>query len=187
LRRRRKRLKKIEVRISGLGGQGVVLAGQTLGRAAVYNGNNVVQTQSYGAEARGSTAKSEVIISDARIGFPVIRKCDILVAMSQEAVEKNIKDLKEDGILVIDSSTVKNAPKIRAKILEIPATQIAEKTFREKIYANMVMLGVLTRLIGILDESMEKAIMDTVPEKVLSANLQAYKKGKELIGKNTSS
>lgn len=180
-------MKKIEVRISGLGGQGVVLAGQILGRAAIYDGKNVVQTQSYGAEARGSTAKSEVIISDGKIGFPVIRKCDILVAMSQEAIEKNIKDLKDDGILVIDSSTVKSAPKIRAKILEIPATQISEKTFRAKIYANMIMLGVLTKLIGILDKPMEKAIMDAVPENVLSANLQAYKKGKGLFGKNTLS
>ncbi len=73
------------MRISGLGGQGVVLAGQILGRAAVYDGKNVVQTQSYGAEARGSTAKSEIIISDGKIGFPMVRKCDVLVAMNQEA------------------------------------------------------------------------------------------------------
>ncbi|RLI42851.1 2-oxoacid:ferredoxin oxidoreductase subunit gamma, partial [Candidatus Bathyarchaeota archaeon] len=107
---------KVEVRISGLGGQGVILAGQILGRAAVHDGKNAVQTQSYGAEARGSAAKSEVIISDDKIGFPVVRKCDILVAMSQEAVEKNVKDLKEDGILVVDSLMVKNVPKVKARV-----------------------------------------------------------------------
>jgi 2-oxoglutarate ferredoxin oxidoreductase subunit gamma len=84
-------MRRTELRICGFGGQGVVLAGQVLGRAAVYDGWNVVQTQSYGAEARGTTAKSEVIISNSRIGFPAVRRCDILVAMDQEALDVNIK------------------------------------------------------------------------------------------------
>jgi 2-oxoglutarate ferredoxin oxidoreductase subunit gamma len=176
-------LKKVEVRISGLGGQGVVLAGQILGRAAVYDGKNVVQTQSYGAEARGGAAKSEVIISDGKVGFPMVRKCDILIAMSQEAVAKNIKDLKEDGMLFIDSSIVKDVPETKARTFKIPATQIAEKSFGEKLYANMLMLGALTKITEIVSEKfMEKAIMNIIPEKVLSTNLQAYKKGKGLIG-----
>jgi len=171
-------LKKIEVRISGLGGQGVVLAGQILGKAAVYKGKNVVQTQSYGAEARGSTAKSEVIISDGKIGFPIIRKCDILIAMSQEAVEKNIKDLKEDGILLIDSIKVKKVPHTKARIFKIPATEIAEKTFHAKIYANMVMLGALTNITKISNEkSFTRAIKEIVSTEVININLRAYKKG----------
>jgi len=174
-------LKKIEVRISGLGGQGVVLAGQILGRAAAYSGKNAVQTQSYGAEARGSAAKSEVIISEGKIGFPMVRKCDILVAMSQEAVEKNSKDLKEDGILLVDSSTVKKMPETKARIIEIAATQIAERSIGEKLYANMVMLGALTRTTDIVDhKSMEKSIIDTVPKKAIDLNMRAYEKGREL-------
>jgi len=174
-------LKKTEVRISGLGGQGVILAGQILGKAAVYDGKNAVLTQSYGAEARGSAAKSEAIISHGKIGFPIVRKCDILIAMNQEAVAKNIKDLKEDGMLFIDSSIVKNVPETKARTLKIPATQIAEKSFGEKLYANMIMLGALVRTTEIVSEkSMEKAIMNTVPEKALPTNLQAYRKG--LIG-----
>jgi len=171
-------LKKIEVRISGLGGQGVVLAGQILGKAAVYKGKNVVQTQSYGAEARGSAAKSEVIISDGKIGFPIIRKCDILIAMSQEAVEKNIKDLKEDGILLIDSIKVKKVPHTKARIFKIPVTEIAEKTFHAKIYANMVMLGALTNITKISNEkSFTRAIKEIVSTEVININLRAYKKG----------
>jgi len=173
-------LKKIEVRISGLGGQGVVLAGQILGRAAAYSGKNAVQTQSYGAEARGSAAKSEVIISEGKIGFPMVRKCDILVAMSQEAVEKNSKDLKEDGILLVDSSTVKKMPETKARIIEIAATQIAEKSSGEKLYANMVMLGALTKTTDIVDhKAMEKSIIDTVPKKAIDLNMRAYEKGRE--------
>lgn len=171
-------MKKIEIRISGLGGQGVVLAGQILGRAVVYHGKNAVQTQSYGAEARGSAAKSEVIISDGKIGFPMVRKCDILVAMSQEAVEKNIKDLKGDGILLIDSSTVKKAPETKARIFKIPATEIAEKMLKAKIYANMVMLGALTSITKIANEkSFTRAIKETVSTKAVNMNLHAYQKG----------
>jgi 2-oxoglutarate ferredoxin oxidoreductase subunit gamma len=171
-------MKKIEVRISGLGGQGVVLAGQILGRAAVYSGKNAVQTQSYGAEARGSGAKSEVIISDGKIGFPMVRKCDVLVAMSQEAAEKNIKDLKEDGALIVDSSTVGKIPETKAETIRIPATQMAEKATGEKLYANMVILGALTKMIKDINEkSMRKAIEEAVPKPVVALNLQAYEKG----------
>lgn len=168
------------MRICGLGGQGVVLAGQILGRAAAYDGKNVVQTQTYGAEARGSAAKSEVIISDGRIGFPMIRKCDLLIALSQEAVEKNIKDLKEEGKLLMDSGMIKNVPETKAEVHKIPATQIAEKSSGDRLYANMVMLGALTRVAGTVSEdSMEKAIIDTVSENAKTANLQAFRKGLE--------
>lgn len=174
-------MKKVEVRICGLGGQGVVIAGQILGRAAVYSGKYAVQTQSYGAEARGGGAKSEVIIADGRIGFPVVRKCDVLVAMSQETMDKNVKDLKEDGILFIDSSTVKEAPEIKARIIKIPATETAEKSFGERLYANMIMLGALTKATRIVsEEAMEDAIRDSVPEKAADTNVQTYKKGIEL-------
>jgi len=172
---------KIEIRISGLGGQGVVLAGRILGEAAVYSGKNAVQTQSYGAEARGSAAKSEVIMSDGKIGFPMVRKCDILIAMSQEAVEKNVKDLKKKGLLIIDSTTVKDTPKIEARILKIPATETSTKVLGEKLYANMIMLGALVKITGMVNEEfMEKVISNTFPEKFVSINIEAYKKGKEL-------
>ena len=173
---------RVEIRISGLGGQGVVLAGYILGKAAVYDGKNVVQTQSYGAEARGSAAKSELIISDEKIGFPMVRKCDILVAMSREAVKKNLKDLKKNGILLIDSSYVKSEVKAEAKIFKIQATHIAEKLYGQKIYANMVMLGALTKITNIVNEnSMEQAIKNVVPKETITKNIQAYKKGIEII------
>ena len=175
-------MKKVEVRISGLGGQGVVLAGQILGRAAVYDGKNVVQTQSYGAEARGSIAKSEVIISDGKIGFPIVRRCDILVAMNQEALDRDLKDLKEDGVLIVDSTYVKKIPETKAKIFKIPATEHAEKTFGDKIYANMLMLGALTKMTNIVSEkAMKKAIQDAVAKNIVNINKKAYKKGKQLI------
>jgi len=168
--------KRTEVRISGLGGQGVVLAGEILGRAAVYEGKYAVQTQDYGAEARGTAAKSEVIISDGKIGFPKVIKCDILVAMSQSAVEIHLKDLKKNGILIIDEDMVKHLPETKAKVFRVPATKTAE------IYANVVMLGALTKITGIVKEkAIKKAIADSVPETAREANIQAFKEGLKLI------
>jgi 2-oxoglutarate ferredoxin oxidoreductase subunit gamma len=172
-------LGRVEVRICGLGGQGVVLTGQILGKAAVYDGWNAVQTQSYGAEARGTTAKSEVIISASPIGFPMVRKCDILVAMSQEALDKNVNDLKEGGFLLIDGEIVKSVPRINAKVYAVLAAKIAEENFGDSLYANMVILGALNKLTNLVrDESVEKAIAETVPKSTVAINVQAYRKGK---------
>jgi 2-oxoglutarate ferredoxin oxidoreductase subunit gamma len=175
-------LKRVEVRISGLGGQGVVLAGQILGRAAVYDGKNAVQTQSYGAEARGGMAKSEVVISDESVGFPAVRKCDVLIAMNQESLDKYLKDLKEDGLLMVDSLYVKQIPEVKAKTLKVSSTETAEKTFGTKMYANILMLGALTKTAKLIKESaMEKAIEDTVAKKDVEMNKQAYRKGRDLV------
>ena len=84
-----------------------------------------MQTQAYGTEARGSLTKSEVIIADGKIGFPVVRKCDVLVAMSQESLNAFLKDLKETGILIVDSTNVATIPKIKAKVYKLPVTERA--------------------------------------------------------------
>jgi len=174
--------KRVEVRISGLGGQGVVLAGEILGRAAVYDGKYAVQTQSYGAEARGSAAKSEIIISDKKIGFPKVRKCDILVTMSQNALNKHLQDLKENGILLVDRDEVKEVPKLKAKVFSIPATKIAETELKSRIYANTIMLGTLTRITGVVSkEAVKKAIVNSVSKETKETNLEGFEKGLGLV------
>jgi 2-oxoglutarate ferredoxin oxidoreductase subunit gamma len=170
--------KRVEVRISGLGGQGAVLAGEILGRAAVYDGKYAVQTQSYGAEARGSAAKSEVIISDEKIGFPKARKCDILVAMSQSALNKHLENLRENGILLVDGDRVKELPKVEARVYRVPATKIAESELKSRIYANVVMLGALTKIMGLVSEAaVKKAIVSSVSEETKQRNLEGFLKG----------
>ena len=152
-----------------------------MGKAAVLDGKNALQTQAYGAEARGSLAKSEVIISDGKIGFPAVRKCDILMAMNQESLNILIKDLKEDGILIVDSTNVNSIPETKATTFKIPVTETAKKAFRETIYANMVMLGVLVKATGIVNpDALEKTIRENVSEKTVETNVNAFKKGLEL-------
>ncbi len=183
--RRKRKTSRIEIRISGLGGQGVVLAGQILGRAAVHDGKNVVQTQSYGAEARGSAAKSEVIISESKISFPSVRKCDILIAMSQTAVDEHLKDLKENGVLIVDSSMVQKIPETIARSFKIKASETAEKTLGAKIHANMVMLGALIKITKIVSmKALAKAIKETVSAKTVELNLHAYNEGLALAAQS---
>ncbi len=173
--------KRIEIIISGFGGQGVVLAGEILGRAAAYEEKHVVQTQSYGAEARGSAARSEVIISDRKIEFPKVRKCDILVAMSQKALEVNLKDLKKKGVLIVDKDKVEKLPDTKTGVFKIPATKSAAKLLKSRLYTNVIMLGALTKITGIVEEkTVEKAITDSVPETTREANILGFRKGLKL-------
>ncbi len=170
--------KKAEIRIAGLGGQGVVLAGHILGKAAVNDGMHVVQTQSYGAEARGSAAKSEVIISNRKTGFPMVRKSDVLVAMSQTALDKHLKDLKEKGILILDTDLIKETPSVNAKVFKVEATKIAETELKSKMYANVVMLGAIAKITKLVTPvAVEKAISDTFTGETKEKNTAAFRAG----------
>ena len=160
----------------------MVFAAVVLGRAAVLDGKNVLQTQAYGAEARGSLTKSEVIISDDKIGFPAVRKSDILVTMSQEATNELVKDLRETGALVIDSTSVKEVPPARAAVLRFPATETAKRMFGDGLYANMIMLGALLqefKLVG--TGSVEGAIRESAAKKNVDTNLNAFREGLRLL------
>jgi 2-oxoglutarate ferredoxin oxidoreductase subunit gamma len=169
---------RTEIRIGGSGGQGIVLAAQILGKAAVIDGNNALQTQTYGAEARGSLTKSEVIISDSKIGFPAVRRCDILVTLNQESLDAFLKDLKETGTLIVDSTNTTAVPKTVARVHKIPATETAKKTFGETMYANMIILGALAKTSNLASrQAIEKAIKEAAPERTIDINIKAFRKG----------
>jgi 2-oxoglutarate ferredoxin oxidoreductase subunit gamma len=159
----------------------VVLAAQVLGRGAVLDGRNVLQTQSYGAEARGSLTKSEVIISEGRVGFPAVRKSDILVTMSQEATNELLKDLRDTGTLLVDSSSVKEVPATKATVLRFPATEMAKRMFGDGLYANMVMLGVLLQVSRLVDPgSIEQVIREGTSIRNAETNVKAFREGLRL-------
>ena len=157
------------------------MASQILGKAAVLDGRNALQTQAYGAEARGSLAKGEVIISDGKIGFPAVRKSDVLVAMNQEALGALLKDLKEAGTLIVDSSNVAIMPETGGRICKLPITETARRTFGDAVYANMVMLGALTQMTRMVsEESVERSIRNSVPQRTVETNINAFRKGIQL-------
>jgi 2-oxoglutarate ferredoxin oxidoreductase subunit gamma len=108
----------------------------------------------------------------------MVRKCDILVAMSQTALNKHLNDLKENGILLVDKDMVMEIPKLKAKVLRVPATSTAETKLKQKIYANVVMLGALTKATGLVSQkAVENAIKESTPQEMLEENLRGFRLG----------
>jgi 2-oxoglutarate ferredoxin oxidoreductase subunit gamma len=167
---------RTEIRVAGFGGQGVILAGFLLGKAAINDGKFAVQTQSYGPESRGGAARSEVIISDQEIDYPKVIEADILVALSQPAFDKYYPLIKMDSVAITDSDLVDAAEN---KINSVPFTKIADD-LGKKVVANSVMLGYLQASTGVITiESMESIIRENVPQHTIELNLTAFNKGIE--------
>jgi len=178
-----------EIRISGSGGQGIILVGKILAEsAAVFNGKNATHSQSYGPEARGVTCKSDVIISDSEIIFPKVANLDILIAFTREACEKYISYLKPDGLLIIDNSVVTSVPCNFPRIIKLPLQQLSRDELGIDSMGNMIVLGLLTRIAEFLSvESVESAILSRVPKGKEQINIQAYKLGLRIAEKFTAS
>lgn len=160
-----------EIRISGFGGQGVVTAGIILAKAAALEGFEVLQTQSYGSEARGGACKADVTISDSEINDLLLEKADILVCMSNVALAKYLASLKPKGILLIDSDLVTTKTKNAVKI---PATGMAGRN------ANVAMVAALASMAGLASlKSIEAAIRDALQnhEEAIRAAAAAYSRG----------
>jgi len=171
---------RMEVRISGLGGQGVLLAGVILGTAVTqYEGRYASQTQSYGAETRGGPARSDVIVSDQKIPYPLLSGCDILIAMNQSTLKGDEEDLRAGSTLIVDEDLVKEIPSMQGlKLFKIPATRSSQEAFKSKTYANMVMLGAMSEITSIAgSEALKNAISSLVPKETLQANLAAFDLG----------
>ncbi len=169
---------RFEIRIAGFGGQGVVTIGRVLGHAfTIHEGINSVNTRSYGPESRGGACRSEVVVSHKEIHYPGVRKADILVALSQTALDAYIGDLKAGGILLIDPHAVKNSP-AKKRLYEVPAMQIAHEVGSVK-YQNAAALGALAAILygRIKKESLARAVAENVPEKSLEHNLTAFERG----------
>jgi len=172
----------IQVRFAGLGGQGIVLMGEILGEAAVLDKKYVGQTSSYGAEARGSACKSEVIISDSWIDYPKVTEADILACMSQGTYEENKGKVSPfKGMIFIDSQLVKLDSSSSVKHIPVPATEKALKDLGNRMVANMVLLGAVVKAMGLVSEaSLLKALSHRVPESALELNKKALALGFEL-------
>jgi len=174
-------MSRYELRFSGAGGQGLITAGIIMAKAAsIYEGKQAVQSQSYGPEARGGASKSEVIISDGPIDYPKATTVDALLAMTQEACDKYTHDLKDGGILLVDSDLVTKLPKGNYKIISFPIINTAKTDVGREIVANIVALGAMVALTGqVSRENAEKAVLSSVPEAFIELNKKAFSIGYE--------
>jgi len=170
---------RYEIRLSGSGGQGLIVAGIILAEAAgIYDGKFVCQTQSYGPEARGGASKSEVVISDEEIDYPKAVKPDLLLAMSQRSCDAFFFDLKPNGILIVDSTFVKQLPTNIA--MGIPFTQLAREKLGSEMVANIIALGALATISGVVSlNSLEAAVLNRVPAGTEQLNKSALALGIE--------
>lgn len=172
---------RYELRFSGAGGQGLILAGVIMAEAAsIYEGKQAVQSQSYGPEARGGASKSEVIISDVPIDYPKATRVDALLALTQEACDKYVHDLKEGGVLLLDSDLVKRMPEGNFNITKFPIINTAKNEVGREIVANIVALGAMVALSGVVSKAnAEKAVVSRVPEAFVELNRKAFTLGYE--------
>ena len=166
-----------EIRLAGEGGQGMILAGIILAEAAaIYDNKNATQTQSYGPEARGGASKAEVVIAQAEIDHPEVVTADILVAMSQEACDKYAGNLKKDGVLIVDQEKVGRVPSNRA--IKVPITRLAQESSGKSITANVVALGVLVGLTGVVSrQAIIQAVAARAPKGTEEMNRAALAAG----------
>lgn len=166
---------RIEMCLSGSGGQGLILAGIILAEAAsIYDGKEAVQTQSYGPEARGGASRSEVVISNDAIDYPKVIKSDILLALTQTACDKYVKNLNKEGILIADSTLVSEIPTISNKIYLFPIAEIAQKKLGTKLVTNIISLGIIVGLTEVVSrEAIQKSVYSRVPSKARGVNEKA--------------
>jgi 2-oxoglutarate ferredoxin oxidoreductase subunit gamma len=181
--------KRTEIRLAGEGGQGMILAGIILAEAAaIYDGKQVTQTQSYGPEARGGASRSEVVISNVEIDHPEVLSADVVVALSQEAYKKFAKTVRPGGLLIVDEDRViipepANAPKgsglpVGLMTVRIPIVYLAQETTGRAITANTVALGALVGLTDVVSrQAIEKAVTARAPKGTEEMNRKALEAG----------
>lgn len=169
--------KQAEIRLSGSGGQGLILGGIILAEAALMDGKEAIQTQSYGPEARGGASKAEVIISEKEINYPKVRDCDVLLSLTQVSCDKYIANLKKDGILIIDNA-VERPNRDDIRVYQMPIIDTAANDIGKVMVANIVAIGALNELTDVVDrESLKKAVLKRVPRGTEELNERAFDSG----------
>ncbi|MCK9522970.1 MAG: 2-oxoacid:acceptor oxidoreductase family protein [Proteobacteria bacterium] len=171
----------IELRCCGQGGQGVIMTGMVVGKAAaIYEDRHATLVQSFGPEARGSTCSAQVMISDAPVPFPYVRHADILVAFSQSAYDKFVAELKPGATLIYESDLLSLDNRLPQGVVArgIGATRIATEALGRRIVANMVMLGFLVKQTGIVSKDAAiEALRTLVPPGTSAFNIKAFETG----------
>jgi len=167
--------------ITGFGGQGIVLTGSILGKAAtIYDDVHATMTQSYGPEARGGSCSSQVVISDQEVAFPAVEHPQVLICMSQEGYQNNLPSLVEGGLLLWDTDLVETGEHDPSwQTFHVPATRFAEE-LGNKMMANIVMLGFFSALSDVVSvEALRESMLGSVPPRTKEVNSQAFDRGRQ--------
>lgn len=168
-----------ELKLSGSGGQGLILAGVIMAEAALLDGKRVVQSQSYGPEARGGASKAEIIISDGEIDFIKVQNCDMLLCLTQVAYDRYGKD--STAVLILDEGIKLKYPE-PARLVKAPILETAASKLGRPMVANIVALGAINGTLGLVSkESLAAAVLERVPKGTEELNKKALECGYDLV------
>jgi len=172
-----------QIRIAGIGGQGLVLAGLILGHAAIKGSRYVAGSDSYGVRVRGGFANSDLVISDLPIIYPLLLRVDVLIPMAQEAYDTNIDHVADNGLVIFDTHSVLPDKDREFNQIGIPATSYALGEIHKEQVSNIIMLGALVTLIKIIPhDALISAIKEQLSEHLHDDNLKAAEIGFRLGG-----
>ena len=170
---------KTEIRMTGSGGQGVIMGTIIIAEAAYEDGKHVVQCQAYGPEARGGSSKAETIVSDERITYTKVIKPDILLALTQVSLDKYVGCLKNKAVVVVDEGI--NVPdEIEAlhTVYHLPILDGAAEVIKN----NIISVGVVNELLHVASQkAIEEAVLNHVPKGTEEVNLKALHYGAQLV------
>lgn len=174
---------KTEIRMTGSGGQGVIMGTIILAEAAFEDGKQVVQCQAYGPEARGGSSKAETVVSDHKITYTKVLQPDLLLSLTQVSLDKYVGSLKHDAIVVVDSEiNVPDETEKGHKVYKLPILEGATEVIKNHMSANIISVGVVNELLHVAtQESIEAAVLNHVPKGTEESNLKALRYGAQLV------
>ena len=174
----------VKILLSGSGGQGLILSGIILASAAIADGRCAVQTQVYGPEARGGASRAEVIIGSEHINYPHVDRPDIMLALTQEALDKYLGTVWEKGIVIVDQLLVGIIPETQVDVYRLPIIETAKQVVGKEVTANIVALGALNQATGLVSwPALEKAVLERVPAAMAELNKSALAAGRDLVSR----
>ncbi len=173
--------KNIEIRLSGSGGQGLILAAGILSNAFIAQGRNVAQSQAYEPTSRGGLSRSDLVVSDGEADYPLAHELDYLVILHQVAVTASENMIRDDAIVLTDSKLVTEPPKGKFRLLQLPITETAIKLGNRRI-ANTIALAALSAIGEFAGrEELEKIVTRRSPKPYIDLNRDAFNKGWEMV------
>ena len=175
-------MSKMELRLAGSGGQGVILATIILAEAALSGGKNAVQSQSYGPEARGGMCKAEVIVDEEKIWFTKVQTPTFLLALTQEALNKYSQGLDKDCLIMADSSLELPECIKENRVISVPILQTAREVVGKAFTANIVAVAAINAALKLVPfETLKECVMHRIPKGTEAINIKALEEGAKLI------
>ncbi|HJW76842.1 MAG TPA: 2-oxoacid:acceptor oxidoreductase family protein [Thermoleophilia bacterium] len=169
---------RLEVRLTGSGGQGLILAATVLAEALVNAGKEVVETQSYGPEARGGASRAEIVVSDEEIDYPEVTAPDVTLCLSQEAFDGYAAETRQGGVVLYDRDLVSPRPLEGVRLVGLPFSDAAEHELGRVVVANVVALGALLAVTGLVSpDALREALARRMPARSVELNLKALDVG----------